>query len=158
MAADMERAQAEFEKLCQTFEEEGWKIQKDEEKLVIECSARGEDLTIDLHVQVDADRELIYLLSKMPFTVADDKRIDMVIAVSMVNDILVHGCFDFDVNSGRMFFRMTNSYKDSSLGYDLYKYLIYCSCQTIDEYNDKLLMLSTGILDMDAFIKLMNEE
>ena len=158
MDVDMKHAQAEFEKFCKALDADGWRYNKNEEKLTIETGATGDDLPINIYIQVDANRELLYLLSKLPINVPEDKRIDMVVAVCMVNDLMVHGCFDYNIQEGTLFFRMANSYKDSSLGDDLYKYMLYCSCQTIDEYNDKLLMLSSGIIDLEAFIKLMDEE
>ena len=59
---------------------------------------------------------------------------------------------------GLVFFRMTNSYMDSNLSSEVYKYLLYCASQTIDAFNDKLLMLSKGIIDVEQFIKLYNKE
>ena len=81
----------------------------------------------------------------------------MAIAVSAINNVLVNGCFDYIIADGHMFFRMTNSFIESQLGADLFKYLLYCSCQTIDEYNDKLLMVAKGMISIEQFLKSLND-
>ncbi len=148
----LKEAKVVFKTLCQTLEHHDWRYKKDEEKLIVECGAQGEDLPMELTVNVDADRALVLLFSKMPFVVQEDKRLDLAVAVSAVNYILVDGCFDYDVASGRMYFRITNSFIDSLLGEDVLAYMLFCSCQTIDDYNDKFLMLAKGILSLEQFI------
>lgn len=152
------QAKATFATLCSTLENEDWHYTKDEQALTIECSARGEDLPMELTVKVDADRMLIVLLSRIPFAIQEDKRLDVAIAVSAVNNRLVDGCFDYDVTSGKMFFRMTNSFIDSKIGEDVFTYMLYCSCQTIDDYNDKFLMIAKGMLSIRQFLSAMDAE
>lgn len=154
---NLELAKATFATLCQTLEENQWKYKKNEEKFSIECGARGDDLAIDIAIKVDVERQLVLLLSHLPFVVAEDKRLDMAIAVSVINNALVDGCFDYDVKSGHMFFRMTNSYMESKIGTDVFAYMLYGACTIVDEYNDKLLMLCKGMLSMEQFLKAMKQ-
>ena len=141
-----------FATLCRALEQNSWKYKKDEEELVIECGAQGEDLPMELTIKVEAERKFVLLFSKLPFPVQEDKRVDMAIAVSAVNNELADGCFDYDLVSGRIYFRMTNSFMDSKLSEEVFTYMLYCSCQTIDNYNDKFLMLAKGMIDMDKFL------
>ncbi len=154
MADEKKLAQAKevFETLCRTLDNHEWKYSKDEEKLSIECGAQGEDLPMNLTLKVDAERSLVMLLSHIPFPIPEDKRLDVAIAVSAVNNRLVDGSFDYDITKGNMFFRLTNSYLESVLGEDVIAYMLFCSCQTIDEYNDKFLMLAKGIISVEQFI------
>lgn len=149
----LEQAKTVFADICRFLENNQWHYKKDEERLTIECGARGEDLPIDLNIQVDADRLLVMIMSHIPFVINEDKRLEVALGICAINNILVDGCFDYDVNSGSMFFRMTNSFVDSKLGNEAYHYLIICACQTIDEYNDKLLMLAKGMLSVEQFLK-----
>ncbi len=145
-----------FKSLCDNLDDHHWKYSKDEEQLTIECGVQGDDLPMDLTIEVDEGRQLVLLLSHQPFVTPEDKRIDMAVAVSVVNNRLVDGCFDYDIRNGHMFFRMVCSFKDSVLGDDLFSYLIGCSCQTIDDYNDKFMMLSTGLIDVEKFMEIVN--
>lgn len=146
------QAKAAFDTLCQALEHHEWHYEKDEEKLSIECGAQGEDLPMKLTIKVDAERMLIMVLSHLPFVIQEDKRLEVAIAVSAINNALVDGCFDYDVASGHMFFRMTNSFLESTVSEEVFAYLLYCSCQTIDEYNDKFLMLAKGMLSIEQFL------
>lgn len=149
----LEQAKNVFQTLCAALDKDDWHYKKDEEALTIECGARGEDLPMEILVKVDVNRMLVMLLSKIPFQIAEDKRLDVAIAVSVINNMLVDGSFDYDVASGRIFFRMTNSYIESTMGEEMFRYLVYCSCKTIDSFNDKLLMLSKGVLSLEQFIQ-----
>lgn len=150
------QAKEVFSTLCRTLDKHEWHFKKDEEKLSIECSAQGDDLPMELTVKVDADRMLILLISHMPFVVKEDKRLDVAIAVSAINNALVDGCFDYDVATGHMFFRMSNSFLESKIGDEVFSYMLFCSCQTIDIYNDKLLMLAKGMMSVEQFLSTMN--
>ena len=47
---------------------------------------------------------------------------------------------------------MTSSYIGSSLSRDVFDYMISCACYTIDEYNDKLLLLAKGMTTLEQFL------
>ena len=138
--------------LCKALDNNDWKYKKDEEKLTVECGAQGDDLPMEITIHVDAERQIVLLFSKLPFAIQEDKRLDVAIAVSAVNNVLADGCFDYDVTNGRMYFRMTNSFMDSVLHEEVFAYMLYCSCKTIDDYNDKFLMLAKGMIEMEKFL------
>lgn len=142
-----------FDTLCKALEHHDWHFKKDEENLTIECGAQGDDLPMEITIVVDLERMLIILMSHLPFVMPDDKRIDAAVAVSAVNYALVDGSFDYDIKSGHMIFRMSNSFRESLVGEELFMYMILVSCHTIDEYNDKFLMLSKGMLSLEQFIE-----
>ena len=152
----LELAQATFATLCQTLDKNDWRYRKDEDALKIECGAQGDDLPMEITVDVDAERMLVLLLSHLPFVIQEDKRLDVAIAVSAINNELVDGCFDYDIASGHMFFRMTNSFMESKLGEEAFAYMLFCSCQVIDEYNDKFLMLAKGMVSIEQFLSSLN--
>ncbi len=151
----LEQAKQTFATLCRALDNENWRYKKLEDELTIECGARGDDLPMDITIKVDPKRMLILLLSHLPFVIQEDKRLDVAIAVSAVNNVLVDGCFDYDVSSGHMFFRMTNSFIESSISEEVCTYMLFCSCQMIDEYNDRFLMVSKGMVSMEQFLSSM---
>ena len=149
---NLKLAKTTFDTLCKALEHHDWHYKKDEENLEIECGAQGEDLPMDITVMVDPENLLIVLMSHLPFVTSEDKRLDAAVAVSVVNNALVDGSFDYDIKSGHMFFRMSNSFRESLISEDLFMYMIMVSCHIIDEYNDKLLMLSKGLMTLEQFI------
>lgn len=145
-------ARTTFETLCKALEHHDWHYKKDEENLTIECGAQGDDLPMEITVVIDPERMLVILMSHLPFVIQEDKRLDAAVAVSAVNFALVDGSFDYDIKSGHVIFRMSNSFMESLVGEEMFMYMILVSCHTIDEYNDKLLMLSKGMISLEQFI------
>lgn len=52
-----------------------------------------------------------------------------------------------------LLFRLTSSYKESTLGEALFEYMIMVSAATIDNYNDKFFMISKGMMTVQQFIE-----
>ena len=152
-----EHALLAFKSICDNLDAHHWKYKKNEDNLTIDSGAQGEDLPIDFTIKVNEDKQLVLLLSHQPFVTPGDRRIDMAVAASVVNNCLVDGCFDFDIRNGHMFFRMVSSFCDSILGDDLFSYMIACSCKTIDDFNDKFMMLATGMITVEQFIEIVNQ-
>lgn len=148
----MKRAQTVYATLCEMLDEQDWRYTKNEERLSISCVAQGDDLPIEIRIDVDAERSLVTLLSQMPFAVAEERRTALAIAVSQANNGLVDGSFDYDYINGRIFFRLTSSYLDSLIGKDMLNYMLMCSCATIDEYNDKFLMVAKSTMSNEEIL------
>ena len=149
----MARAQKVYATMCQALDARDWKYQRDDEALRIRCTAQGDDLPMEVQIIIDADRQLISLLSHLPFVIPEEKRLDVAIAVSIANNGLVDGSFDYDIGDGHMFFRMTSSFIESEIGNDLFLYMLFCSLQTIDVYNDRFLMLGKDLMTLKQFIE-----
>ena len=152
---NLAQAKATFQALCDAMDAMDWKYTKTD-SYGIKTGARGEDLPIDMNVLLNEKLSLIKLISPLPFTVPEDKRIDMALAVTAANYGMVHGCFDYNIQDDTLYFRMATSYEDMKLDTEVFRYLLYCAAQTIDNYNDKFLMLSKGLLTLEDFLKSEN--
>ena len=151
----MKRAQETFENLCETFDSKGLHYEKDESKLRIECEARGEYLLINFIFSIDAEKEIVELVSPLPFTTPEEKRFDLAVAVSMVNNSLVTGCFDYDITDGEMHFRMTCAFMDTTVKSETFLYMLFRTFSTVDKYNDKFMMLAKGMISLDKFVEII---
>ena len=150
--ANLKQAQTAFKSLCAMLDENDWHYEKDEEKLAIECSARGDDLPMDITVHVDAERLLVILISHMPYKIPEDKRTALAVAVTLANNNMVDGSFDYDFLNGRILFRLTSSFRDSLVSKEMFRYMLFVSCGTIDEYNDKFLIVAKKNMSMEEII------
>lgn len=148
----LKSAQNAYNTLCDMLDEKGMHYKKHPEDLIVTFTMSGDDIPMEFVINVDAKRELIRVLSPVPVTFEDDKRIEGAIATSLVNYRLVDGSFDYDYKKGKVLFRMTSSYIDSLLSKDLFEYMIAVASFTIDEYNDKFLMLAKGQLSIESFV------
>ena len=142
-----------YEALCAMLNDRNWHYQKQEEKLRITCGAQGEDLPMEISMEVDAKRQLVVLLSQMPFGVAENRRAALAVAVSNANCNIVDGSFDYDYLSGKIIFRLTSSYRGCIVGKEMLDYLLVCSCGTIDYFNDKFLAVAKNDMSFDQILE-----
>lgn len=149
---EMALAKSTFDTVCRALDQKEWRYDKDEKDLSIRSGVKGEDIPIDFVIKVDADRQVVRLMSFMPFSIAEDKRLDVTIALCAINNNFANGSFDYDISDGTVFFKMTNSFTDSELAEEVIDYMVLCACTMIDKYNDKFLMLSKGILSIEQFL------
>ncbi len=147
------KAKEVFDRFCEALTEKEWRFRADEENLNIHTGAVGDDLPMEIMIDVNAERQLLLVISRLPLTVPEDKRIDFAIAINVINNGIVDGSFDYDIKSGSVYFRLTSSFLDSRIGKEAMMYMLLVSCSTIDDYNDKLLMISKGLLSLEDFMK-----
>ncbi len=154
---ELKQAQVAFATLCEMLNENGWKYDANPEKLAVSCGVRGDDLPIELVIDVNADRQLVTLMSKLPYAIPEDKRVDVAVAISAINYAMVDGSFDYDFLTGSIIFRMTTSFKGSLISKKVYEYMVFLSCKMVDDYNDKILMFSKDKLSLEDLLKFINE-
>ena len=150
---NMTKAKEVYNSIISMLDGINWSYERDDAKLVIKSGVKGDDFPIEFIVVVNAKNEVVQFLSELPFSTAEDKRIDMAIAVNVVNWNICDGSFDYNVSDGRIVFRMTSSYRNSFLIKDMFEYLIMVASSTVDSYNDKFFMLSKGMITIQQFIE-----
>ena len=155
-AYEKQQAKAIYDSVINMLDNKGWTYDRFDDDLVIRSGIKGEDLPIDFLIFVKPENQVVQFISKLPFSIPEDKRIDTAVAVAVANYGLVDGSFDFDISDGELRFRLTSSYRESLLGMDLFEYMIMCGASTVDDYNDRFFMLSKGIIDVQKFIELEN--
>ena len=146
------QARSVYNSVCKYLDANGWQYDVNEEQLCIECAACGEDLPIPISIRMYPDRQAMVLISNLPFNISEDKRIDTAIALCGINTKIYCGSFDYDIVTGEIYFRMTNSYAQSKLSQELFDYMVLYSCSRVDEYNDKLLMLAKGVISLEQLL------
>lgn len=145
-------ALATYQTICDALDNRNWKYQKDEEKLLVRFNVSGDDLQMSFIIFVDIDRQLVRLISWLPFKAT--KRVeDISCAVLQANYRMVAGSFDFNYKDGAIAYRLTASYQGAVLGEGAINYLIDCSANTVDDYNDEFLMLEKGEITLEQFMK-----
>jgi hypothetical protein len=145
-----------FNAVCAMLENHNLKYEADASELKILCGIQGEDFPVRMQIIIDDDHKLVALYSQLPFEVQENKRIDMALAISQINNHLADGSFDYDMRDGSILFRLTLSYIDSIIGEDALFYQLLISFQTIDEYNDKLFLVSNGSISIEDFLSSEN--
>ena len=138
--------------LCATLDKKEWRYKRFDDDLVITFGVSGEDIPMEFVLVVDAERQLLRVFSQLPFTVPEDKRMDLAIATCVATNGLADGSFDYDIEKGKIAFRLTASFRESKIGEGLFAYIIRCSSFTVDLFNDKFFALSKGYMSINDFM------
>ena len=148
-----ERAQQVYQTICTALDRREWKYGKDEPKFLVHFGVNGDDIPMNFILFVDADRQLVRLLSPLPFKMSEGKRMEGAIAACAASYGMADGSFDYDLSDGEVVFRMTATYRESQLGEGLIHYLISCACAMVDQYNEQFLALDKGVLSIADFLQ-----
>lgn len=149
----MKQAQTVYETVCRALESRDWHFTRHDEDLKITCGARGDDLPMDLIIIVNPRAQVVSLYSPMPFNMSEDKRVEAALAVCIANYGFVNGTFDYDFSDGEIRFRIVSSFRESILSEEVFNYMLAVAVSTVDEYNDKFLMISKGVMSIEQFIE-----
>lgn len=154
MATERELSQAKsvYLKICETLDDMNWKYTTDADNLMLGFGVSGDDIPMDIVIGCDADRQLIRVLSKFSYKISEDKRVEAALAVCGINYRLADGSFDMNIGDGSVAFRLTAGFRESLIDKELIRYLINVTCSTVDEYNDKIMMISKGVLSIQDFL------
>ncbi len=145
-----------YDAFCAYFKSKDWtyeEVEKTDEKITLYLPMGGEDIPMKIFVVIDVNLQLVRIMSPMPFKFPEDKRVDGAIVTCIATSSIVNGAFDYDISDGSVAFRMTNVIRDSVLGEETINYIIGCTCVTVDEYNDKFLAVSKGMMSIEKFIE-----
>ena len=149
----LENAMLAYRTICSALDARDWKYKEDTDKLLVNFGVNGEDLPMEFIIFADADRQLIRLMSLLPFKMSEAKRMEGAIATGAVNWKLADGSFSYDLFDGTIVFKMAASFQESTIGVGLIQYMISCACAIVDEYNDKFLAIDKGVLSIQDFLK-----
>lgn len=119
----------------------------------IRFSATGEDLPMGFVMFADTDKQLVRLMSKLPFAFSANKRLEGAIVTCRANYRMIDGNFDYDYETGSIIFKVTTSYMSSLLDEELLLYMVRLACSMVDEFNDKFLAVDKGMMSVEDFLK-----
>lgn len=142
-----------YNTMCEAIERRNWHYTKTEEKLLVHFGVNGDDIPMQLILRVDAERQVVRLMSPLPFKMSESKRIEGAIAACAASYGLVDGYFEYDLSDGMIVYKISTSYRDSVLGEGVVQYLIDCASAVVDRYNDMFLALEKNLISLEDFIK-----
>ncbi len=142
-----------YDGLCAAIERRGWKYDKEEEKLLVSFAVKGDDLPMQFIIIVDVSRQMVRLMSPLPFNMSEDKRMEGAIATCVASYKMADGSFDYDISDGQIVFRQTASFLDSEIGDGLFQYMISCASAMVDRYNDEFFLINSGLMSISDFIE-----
>lgn len=124
---------------------------------MLRLEIKGEDLPIVIFIVVDADRGIIMVKSPEFATFPPDKLDIAAKAVCAINYVIADGSYALSLEDGSIMWTITSCFRGSLVGEETIAYLMGASLFTLDHYNDRLLMLKMGALDLDTFVGMLCE-
>ena len=156
---DMNKARVIYDTVCAALDKMKWVYDKEEEELAITTGAKGTDLPIDIIIRVIPEAEVLSVQVPFAFEVPDEHSIDVAIAVSAANYGLIRGCFDYDMTTGDLRFRICAPYNgNTTLAQDVVEMLVLIAATTVDSYQTRLLMVAKGVVTPSQFLAEENPE
>lgn len=152
----METKQSLYSKFCGYLDSIGFKYDRDDEKYSVDTGVQGDDLPMRFRITFTDTPLRMWMWSMLPATVRDNKKMAAcAIAVHKVNSELFLGNFDLDPEDGTIGYELTTLFEgcvveDPSVTFGT---IIVLVTNLIDKYNEKIAALATGVIDLDEFMK-----
>lgn len=147
------RAIRAYKTICAALDDRDWKYKVFEEDKVVTLSFSTDGLPMEFIIIVDADRQLVRLLSRLPITFPEDKRVEGALATLAAGYAMVDGGFDFDLGEGKVTYRQAVCFQNSELSKTAFYHLVNCAFALIENYSEKLFAVSKGYLSLQDFLK-----
>lgn len=156
--ANQKNAQIVFDMISETLKARNLKFVKPEGQKSVYLQVAADEMTIGLLIDVDEDRQLIRMISMLPFEFPKEKLIEGAIATSMTDFNMFDGSFDFNYEKGAVTFRITTSFLNSVISPAVCLSMIGRAFTTIEDYGIKLMKLANGQMTLDQYVDLFDEE
>ena len=148
-----ERAAQVYQLIKSHLTSKGIRYDPHDDDQVITMTAQGDDLPMPVLIRVIGEREVLHIASPLPGKVPEDKRIDAAVALAAINNHLMNGNFDLDLDSGLIVYRVCQSFHDNDISEEQIHYLLAIVFITTDEYNDTLFMLAKGAMTLEQLLE-----
>ena len=102
----MKLAKQVYNTICEALDNRDWHYGKEEDELLVHFGVNGDDIPLQFIIVVDAERQLIRLMSPLPFKMSESKRIEGAIATCAASYGMADGSFDYDLSDGKIVFNV----------------------------------------------------
>lgn len=151
------RAIEVYETLCSALDKLNFKYEKEgkdsDGDYTVRFSGVGDDLPMEFVMFCDVGRQLIRVMSQMPFAFSEDKRVEGALVTCRANYLMVDGNFDYDFTTGKVVFKITSSFRDSLIDGELLLYMVRLAISMVDEFNDQFFAVDKGMMSVDEFMQ-----
>lgn len=143
------RAREMYGVLTGLLDEAGIAYSANEQSLSVSSTAVGNDLPMPFTFLIDPSRELLAIVSDLPFSVPESRTFHTALGVCAANSVTFEGRFDFDYRAGRMRFVITSSYAAGDIDKKIFDHMLSVALNTIDMYNDRFAVAALNDIAAD---------
>lgn len=158
-SANKRIARAAYDGLCAALDRREWIYSKVPSKLAVTFKIKGDDIPMEFAYMVEEESMRLLVACRLPFKVRPNEgTAEMATAVCAASCRLMHGSFKLDFKNSEVTYILASTFGESKLGEGYFDYMIDISCLEVEMFNEKLFALAKGIVDITAFVKLLDEE
>lgn len=154
---DLNEAKQILDLIRQMMDDHKWHYDLEEDKLAVITTFGGEDLPMKFSFIVAAGLKVVVLTSWMPFSFKPEKTTDIALACNKINSSIAFGRFSADLSDNTIEFRLSTNYNNSMLSKDVFDFMLAYGNKMVDDYNDKFMALSNGLIDLDRFYEIVEQ-
>ena len=149
----MANASDVYQLFLKHFDEHDFRYEKNDADLVIKLTVQGEDLPQPTVIRVIEKANAVLIQSPMPFSVPEDKRTDMAVAITIVNYSMINGGFEMDLSNGMLSYKIAQGLFDEDFSEKTVEYMLTLTFGSTDRFNDKFFGLAMGMMTLEQFIE-----
>lgn len=141
-----------FQKVCDKY---NFKYDANDEKYRVELGINGDNMNVKIVFMANANIDVAYVLSTLPFTVNVAYINDVAQAVNLINSRLSLGSFDFSERKNEIVFRMATNYTGMEATKEAIEPLLLFTYSCVNKYNKHLYQVATGKMSFAQFDAMM---
>jgi hypothetical protein len=142
--------QAWMDVILRFLQSEQWSYQVLNEKPAVRAGYRGEHGTWVCYIRIEEEQGRIVLNSLMGLNILPQYRFPVMQYLSRVNNLLVNGKFEIDLDSGDVKFKTSIDVKNGDLKLDEVRVFAYSNVRTMDHYFPGVISVVHGGLTPEA--------
>lgn len=147
----LNQAKYVYSVFTQFLDERNLRYTKYEDDFVVVLEYKGEDMSLDLFIKINPERENIMIIDTMPFKIDNKDIPKMCEAICRANAGMAIGDFEmrFQEGGNKIHHKIGHTYTGSTVSPALAEKLIMLSIYTAEKYDDKFMAVSKGYLAPD---------
>ena len=143
---------AMFSLIQNVLKEKQADYEADEYRLSLTFRAKHGRKQIPITMLVDAPRQLILVMSWLPFQVRPIRRVDMAVATLYAGSTLSEGKLVYQIFDGSIHYRTEGIYARSEIGSTYIDHLITSAVVAVEKYSQQLQLLNDGDISLKTFL------
>lgn len=145
-----------YEILTETLKKLNIEYVKKEDDLSVIASVKG-GMPIPLHAVVSEQSNVVGFSAYAPFSVPEERRTHIALAVAKANMKTLDGCFEYNATDGSLLFYSTAYFKGCEIKSGLIQYKILSVCTAMNKYAAAFKSICDGDMTEPDAVKLVDE-
>ncbi len=150
-------AQNILQKFVELLDENELVYETSDDELAVSLAIKDGDFFAELYFIPHVENETVMMISPLDFNVPEERMRDMAVAVSYLNNHIVNGFFDYDIEDGKLSFRTTIPYQRSKISQTVLACSMLINFVSVREYHELLKDLARNQMSLNEFLNAVSQ-